>query len=159
MDIFTITALVLAAAAVGLSFIPQFPAVVAGWLALLCAHLGGFPFINSKVLIFWGAASIIVIMLGILQPKVLTPTRSGQGYVVGGATVGAILGLLAANVTASIIAGSIIGAVLGAVAYMRTPKSPRLKLTSPLFVQYLCAKGLPAVVSCSMAAIVVALVL
>ena len=155
MDIFTITASVLAAAAVGLSFIPQFPAVVAGWLALLCAHLGGFPFINSKVLIFWGAASIIVI----LQPKVLTSTRSGQGYVVGGATVGAILGLLAANVTASIIAGSIIGAVLGAVAYMRTPKSPRLKLTSPLFVQYLCAKGLPAVVSCSMAAIVVALVL
>lgn len=159
MDIFTITASVLAAAAVGLSFIPHFPAVVAGWLALLCAHLGGYSFINSKVLIFWGVASIIVIMLGILQPKVLTTARNGQGYVVGGAIAGALLGLLAANVTASIIAGSIIGAAFGAVAYMRTPKSPRLKITSPLFLQYLCAKGLPAVISCSMAAIVLALVL
>lgn len=155
----SIIAIILAAVSAAGCFIPRFPSVAAGWLALLCMHFAGQPFCNGKVLLFWGIASAIVLMTGVLQPKALTALRRGHAYVAAGALVGALLGFLVRNITATIILGSVIGAFLGCVAYMRTPRGLKLQVASSEFLQYLCAKGLPAVVSCSMSAIVLAMVL
>lgn len=156
MDILIIIAIILAVIAIAGIFIPRFPAVVTGLLGLLCMHFAGAPFCDSKTIIFWSAASTIVLMLGILQPKALTAMRQGHSYIAAGAFIGALLGFIAANVVAAIIFGSALGAFLGAVAYNRTPKGPHIPFSSRQFIQYLCAKGLPAVVSCSMATIVFA---
>ena len=152
-----IISLVLAVLAVGGCFIPRFPAVILGWLSLLGMHIAGAPYASSQVLIFWGIAAIIVLMLGILQPKALTAARAGHGYVCGATLVGVVLGYLVQPMAAAIIIGGALGAFLGCMAFMRTPSAPRFALSSPEFIQYLCAKGLPAVVTCSMAAIVAAM--
>ena len=151
-----IISIILAGVAVGGSFVPRFPACIPAWLGLLCMHISGAPYVDSKVLIFWGIASIIVLMLGILQPKSLTGARQGHAYVVGATIVGVILGYLISPVSAAIILGGAVGAFFGALAFMRTPAGPRFPVASSEFLQYLCAKGLPAVISCAMAAIVIA---
>lgn len=154
-----IIALLLAAAAVVGCFIPRFPAVVPAWIALLLMRLAGKPYATNQTLTFWGIAAVIVIMLAILQPRALTGARQGHAYVAGATIAGTLLGYLVSPVAATIILGGTVGAFLGTLAYMRTPKGPHFAVASSEFMQYLCAKGLPAVVSCAMAAIVVAMAL
>lgn len=159
-NLLTIFSLVLAGIAVSSCFIPRFPAAIASFIALVLVYFGSAAIpLGSQTLIFWGIATIIVVALNYLQPKALTAARQGHAYVTGGTLIGTLLGYLAGPVTAYFIIGSAIGAFLGAWAYMRTPASPHLPITSRPFTQYLCAKGLPAIVSFSMAAIVIACVL
>ena len=47
---------------------------------------------------------------------------------------------------APMIIGAFVGAVAGAVFFSRTPGGAGLKFPSSRFVQYFCAKGLPAVI-------------
>lgn len=158
-NVLEIFALLLAGVAVGGSFMPRFPAVLPAWLGMLCMRFVATGYVNTKTLIFWGLASLIVLALNILQPKALTAARQGHAYVVGATVVGIVLGYLLAPMAAAITLGGIAGAALGAIAYMRTPDSPKFSIASPEFLQYLCAKGLPAVVACSMAAIIIAVAL
>ena len=67
--------------------------------------------------------------------------------------VGAFLGAVVAPTQSAIIAGSALGSFLGALAYMRTPSSPHVPVGSRVFVEYLAAKSLPAIIACSMVAI------
>lgn len=156
LSIFQILSIVLAVAVILDCYFSRFPAVVWAWLGLLAAHFAGAPYISGKVLLFWGIASVIVMMLNFLQPKGLTQLRAGMAYVTTGTIAGTALGYLYAPAVAWIIIGATIGAFLGAVAFMRLPKGPKVSITSPEFLQYLCAKGLPTVVSCSQVAIVLA---
>ena len=154
LTVLQISSIILALAAIIVCYFPRIPSVAAAWAALLLAHLSGVPYISGKVLLFWGIASAIVLMLNYLQPKALAQTRAGLPFIVTNTIVGAAVGCACAPVAAAIIIGAIIGAFLGAVIYMRLPKSPAMSIGSPEFIQYLCAKGLPAVVTCSQAAIV-----
>ena len=154
--VFQIFSIALAAIALVACFFPRTPAVLAAWLGLLSAHFAGAPYITGKVLTFWAVASVIVLMLDRLQPTALARTRSGLGYVAAGAIAGTAVGYACAPVVASFIIGAIAGAFLGTVAFMTLPGGPKKNIGSPEFIQYLCAKGLPAVVSCSQAAIVLA---
>ena len=156
LTVFQILSIALAIAAVTACFFPRIPSALAAWLGLLTAHFAGAPYINAKVLTFWAVASVIVLMLGYLQPKALTRTRAGVAYVATGTIAGTAVGYACAPVAASFIIGAIVGAFLGTVAFMSLPKGPKKNIGSPEFIQYLCAKGLPAVVSCSQAAIVLA---
>ncbi len=136
-------------------FFPRIPAVIAAYAALLCAHFDGAIYVDGKVLIFWGVATAIVLGLRMLQPRALVFARQGHGYVALGTLAGVALGSAVSAVAATIILGGVTGAFLGALIYMSTPASPRLAVTSAPFMEYLSAKGLPCVVSCTMAAVAV----
>ena len=148
-----IIAFVLASVSVLSTFIPRFPAVLCAYLGMLCMHYAGAVYIDSGILIYWAVATAIVLALDILQPRALTATRRGHAYVTGATIAGTLLGYVTVASAAGIIIGGAVGAFLGALAFMRTPAGPRFPRASSEFMQYLCAKGLPAVVTCSMAAI------
>ncbi len=152
----SIITLILALAAVVAMFLPRLPAVIAGYAALVCAHLAGSVYVDGGLLIFWGVATAIVLGLRLLQPKALVFTRKGQHYVALATVVGVVLGYMLCPVAASIIAGGAVCAVLGAFAYVLTPIGRGISPASPEFVDFLCAKGLPCVVTASMATISVA---
>lgn len=150
-DIMEIAALVLAGLGVGCTFVPRLPHVLVGYASMLVMHFAGAPAIDGRMLLFWGVAAAIVLAVDWLQPRALTAARQGHGYVAGGTLVGAAWGYLISPSQATIIAGAFLGAFLGAMAYMRTPSGPRFGLASREFVQYTCAKGLPDIVTVSMA--------
>ena len=137
----SIITIILSLAAVVATFVPRIPSVAAAYAALVCAHLAGAIYVDAKILIFWGVASAIVLGLRVLQPKALVMTA---------------IGYMISPTAASVILCASAGAVLGAIAYMRTPAAPSIAIASSRFVEYLCAKGLPCVVTTSMAAIAIA---
>ena len=152
----SIISLILSLAAVVAMFVPRLPAAIAAFAALVCAHFGGALYINEKILIFWGVATVIVLGLRMLQPKAIVLAKGGQAYVAVATIAGTLLGYTVAATAATIIIGGAIGAFIGALAYMRTPASPQLPLASQSFVEFLSAKGLPALVTASMVAITIA---
>lgn len=151
-----IVSFVLAGVGVGGTFVPRFPSSTAAYLSMICMALSGVPYFDAKVLIFWGVATLIVFGLEMLQPRALTATRHGHAYVAAGTVVGALLGYLASPTASAIILGAALGAFFGTMAFMRTPKGTRFAVASSEFMQYLCAKGLPAVVAISMVTLTVA---
>lgn len=86
-----------------------------------------------------------------MLPKGVTTSRNGVGYLVGAGIAGGLLGWAVSQQW--IVLGVIIGVLLGALAYVTTPAGKHLKHFSSEFLQYLSAKGLPAVVIVSMALI------
>lgn len=152
-----ILSLVLALCGVVLSLLPRVPAVVASYAALVLAHFSAPEYIGTSTLVFWGIASAIVLGMEYLQPR--TPGIVGGAYVWAGAVVGTMLGFLASPSAAAVIIGSAAGAFLGSVAFMRTPRGPRFSIGSRRFVDFLCSRGLPAVVCCAIGTIAAAVVL
>ncbi len=152
----SIITLILSLAAVVATFVPRLPAVAASYAALVCAHLAGAVYVDTTVLVYWGVATAIVLGLRMLQPKALVEAGHGQGYVALATIVGVVLGYLCSPTAAAVILGGAIAAFLGATAYMRTPAGPGFGISSRHFIEYLCAKGLPCVVACSMSTIAVA---
>lgn len=147
---------ILSLAAVVAMFVPRVPAVAAAYAALVCAHFAGAVYVDARILIFWGVATAIALGLRVLQPKALVMTSKGVPYVAMATLAGTAIGYMIAPAAASIILGSAVGAILGASAYVLTPAGSGIRIASSQFVEYLCAKGLPCVVSASMAAIAVA---
>lgn len=148
----TVLTWIFAVGAVAALYQPRFPAALVAYAALTCANFAHAPYITSGVLIFWAVATALVIGIRVLQPA-LSTVSNGNGYVATGAIAGTLLGYVMSPTAASMIVCSAAGAFFGAVAYMSTPKSPRLNVATSLFLSYLCAKGLPAVVCSVMAAI------
>ena len=133
-----------------LSRIPWGSAGISGHVSLKWAGLQYSHDFSNSTLTFWGIAVFIVLGITSLLPKPLAQSTRGLGFIAGGAMAGTAAGM-AVSAGAS-IAGSLIGASLGALAYSRTHS---LKFPSSQFVQYLCAKGLPAAVTMSISSIVI----
>ncbi len=119
-------------------------AVVLAYAGMLGIDLLLFSHFSSRDW-FWGAATIIVLAIVYMLPTAVTASRLGVGYIVGGVIVGAAVGLIVSH--AWLIVGSVVGGILGGVAYSRTPRGSEMGFPSPRFFNYLCAKGLPAVVT------------
>lgn len=100
--------------------------------------------ITTAQWIFWGVACVIAFAICRMLPRPVSASRAGVPYIAGGATAGALVGMLMGS--AGLIVGSALGAFLGALAYSRTPSGAIMDFPSKKFVNYLCAKGLPAVV-------------
>ena len=149
---------ILAIAGIIAMFVPRIPSVVASCAALVCAHFAGAVYVDAKILIYWSIATAIILALRILQP---TPriAATSRWYIALGAIAGAFVGYSIAPTASSIIISSAIAAFLGAVIYMRTPKAQTNPLPSGQFIQFICATGLPAVVSASMSVIAIATVI
>lgn len=160
MSILAITALALGALGVLACFTPRLPSVVPAYSGMLCAYMAGARYIGAGVLVFWAIAAIIVIAIGRFAPVRMPFGRAGNTYVAVGAIAGTLLGYLTAPTAAAVIMGSAGGAVLGAIAFRSTPAGPKhLALFSPVFINFLCAAGLRAVVTCSICGITVAALL
>ena len=151
----TILTIIFATVAVVAMFFPRLPAVIAAYASLLCAHFDGAVYVDGQVLVFWGVATVIVLGLRMLQPRALVFAYQGHAYVALGTMVGVALGYVVSAAAATLILGGVAGAFLGTLVYMSTPASPRLTMSSAPFREYLSAKGLPCVVSCTMATVAV----
>lgn len=143
--IFTIIILVAAAA---LSFVNGTYAAVAAFFGLCCTGLIPGETISMTSYIFWGTAMIIVVALGFILPQEVSRSRLGTPYICGASLAGMLVGL-ALSSHAAIITGAFAGAALGGIAYARTPAGKVLEFPTSRFLNYLCAKGLPATVTMS----------
>ncbi len=126
----------------------RWDSVMWAYVALWIVKAGG-AVLSIGQLIFWGVASAIAIGIMALLPEQVRKSTLGVGFIVTGALAGMALGILA-NTISAIIAGAALGAVFGGVAASRTRGGRVLDFPTKRFFNYLCAKGLPAVVSISM---------
>lgn len=149
-----IGAILLAAATVSI-FFPRIPAVIPGYVGMLILSLGDCIYVTNSSLIFWGAASVLVVINHYLLPPPIRSTGVGVGYISGGALAGLMVGLTLYN-QASLVGGAVLGAVLGAIAFSRTASGRVLGFPSLKFFNYLGAKGIPPVVTLSMVGIALA---
>lgn len=95
--------------------------------------------------LFWGIAALIALGIVYMIPAAVAASGQGVGYIVGGVVVGAFVGLIVSH--SWMVVGAVVGGVLGGIAYSRTPRGSEMGFPSSRFFNYLCAKGLPAVVT------------
>lgn len=155
--VLSIAGWILAATAVVFCFVPRGWAAVAAYLSMVCFHLAGVVDVASSQLWFWGAAALIVLGLSVLLPYPVVTSRKGVPYVVVAAIAGLAVGLLISPNMA--VLGGVAGAFCGALAYSRTPAGRFLDFPSRKFVNYLCAKALPPVITLSILAVTLILML
>ncbi len=149
---FIIVGALLLSAAVVLQFRPLMPASLAAYASLWMFQWSGVLAFPSSTMLFWGLATLLVLGLDRLLPAAITRGVDGRGYICGGALAGMVVGMLISPT--GIILGAAIGAFLGAMAYSRTPVGKALPFPSAGFLRFLCARGLPAVVTVSMVGVV-----
>lgn len=149
-----ILAFVLAVAALAGLFLNRIPAVLLAFCALSVAKFAGADYLTWTRLWFWFAITTLVLGIRLIQGNPYAPLRVGRIYVGAASICGTAVGYACQPAVAAIILGSAVGAFLGAVAYMSTPRSPHYAVGSPDFMRFVAALGLPAVATCSMAAIV-----
>ncbi|MDE6175135.1 MAG: hypothetical protein K2F88_06190 [Duncaniella sp.] len=143
-----ILTVILLLAGLGLVFISNRYGIITVYAGLCCAaSKASLPVTNT--LIFWGIATVIVVALSFMLPKSVSGSRRGLGYIAGAALAGAMVGLVISH--AWMIIGGVAGALLGGIAYSKTPAGKALGFPSSKFLNYLCAKGLPAVIAVCMA--------
>lgn len=162
MDILSVISLVLCVAGLLLSLWRKAPAALLSYAGLVTAWFAGAGRgleLSSESLIFWGVATLIVLGLQVLNASEAHYSRASVLYCVCGAIVGGVLGIAIKPTPAAIILGAVAGAFLGAVAFTRTPQGIILREGRKSFVDYLCAIGLPAVVTSSLSCVAAAAVL
>ena len=115
-----VVSILLLIAGVVLSFFPKRYAVAPAYAGLLGIGLTAVH-ASASTLVFWGVATAIVLAIGYMLPRAVATSRKGVGYITG--------------------------AVLGGIAYSKTPAGRPMEFPSSKFLNYLCAKGLPAVVT------------
>lgn len=141
-------AMILAAIALVMMFVPRIPACIVAYMSMWAARLSGFAPFSDGQMIFWGVAVAIVAVNRFLLPAFVRNSRRGVGYIGVGAIVGMALGLIVGR-PAPITGGAILGALLGAIAYTRTEGGAALEFPTSKFFNYLGAKGIPAVITAS----------
>ena len=140
--IICIILLVLAAA---LTFYSATYGTAVAFLGLCTAGLIPGIQLEAATYLFWGTAMLIVIALNYILPHGVATSRLGIPYIFTAALAGMLTGLAISH--AAMIVGAVFAAILGGVAYARTPKGRVLSFPTHKFWNYLCAKGLPAVIS------------
>ena len=140
----TIVCLLLMIAGIVLTFMSNRWAVAAAYAGFLGIGLS-VVHPTATPLIFWGVSAAIVIALQYLLPVNISSSRRGVGYIAGATLAGTFVGLAISHEW--MIVGAIAGAILGGIAYSRTPAGAVMEFPSSKFLNYLCAKGLPAVVT------------
>lgn len=149
-----ITAVLAALAAVVLCFMSwrwsAAPALAGYLTAWAVACHGSAPWTSP---VMWTVTALMALMLNMILPVQVSTSRRGNGYIAGGALTGLVACLLIS--LPWMVAGAAFGAAIGGIAYSLTPRGRSLSFPSRGFIHYLCAKGLPAVVTVSIAALTV----
>ena len=90
----------------------------------------------------------MVMGLRYISPKGEPDGRiTGNLYLGLGALMDCLLGMIDPRF---MLLGTIIGTIIGQIAFSRTPNGKWLLFSKSNFIQYLCAKGLPAIVAVAM---------
>ena len=113
---------------------PYVPSVLASYGGLWLLQWGGLMEVPTVTLSYWGVMVVIVVTINSMQQPALTKATQGLPQMVIGAAV---------------------GAVAGGVFFARTPKGAALRFPSKRFLQYVCAKGFPTVISVSLTGIAI----
>ena len=128
---------------------PKIVAALPAYAGLWLLHLSVYTTFPRWVFIFYGIATAMVVGVKYMSPRGEPDGRNtGNVYIGLGALMGCLLGI--AIEARFMLLGTILGAILGQVAFSRTPSGKWLMLSKSNFIQYLCAKGLPAVVAVAM---------
>lgn len=156
-SIYTLSSIVILALATGLVFVTGPFGVICSYLGLAVASIALSTAPSLATLIFWGVAAAIVVMLNILLPKNVANSRLGVNWLAVGSVAGMLVGLTMGH--AAMVIGAVVGMLFGGVAFAKTPKGSALGFPSSKFFNYLCAKGLPMVVTVSIIGTAVGLLL
>ena len=127
----------------------KLPAYIFAFMALCILHISTAICLPVSTFIFWGIASLIVLVIDLLSPKG-DPDGSWYGnlYLAVGALAGLFIGM---SIDAAImILCTIIGTAFGQFAYSRTPKGCWVKFPSSIFIHYFCAKGFKVIATTAM---------
>jgi len=147
-----IICIILIVAAVAMSFYSLLYGTALAFLALCTAGLLPGVTLSLTTYIFWGVAMVVTVALCCVLPRPIALSRKGVPYITGASLAGSMAGMAMGSGAATII-GAVAGALMGGVAYGQTPAGRVLQFPSPKFFNYLCAKGLPAAIAMSMAAL------
>lgn len=140
-----IICVILLVVATALTFYSSTYGTAVAFLGLCIAGLIPGVSLGVTTYMFWGVAMIIVISLNFILPKTIAKSRLGIPYIFTAALAGMLVGLAISH--AAMIVGAFVSAIIGGVAYARTPRGRVLDFPTNRFWNYLCAKGLPAVIS------------
>lgn len=147
--ILLIIATILLIVAFVLTIKPLWVAAVPAWCAMMLLYWAGY--IHPATLpvwkiAMWAMATAIVVALRRYQPEGEPDGRNtGNLYIGLASMVGALLGIVMGP--NYVLLGTIVGAVVGLMAYSRTPHGKWIKFASSTFIQYFCARCLPAIVA------------
>lgn len=140
-----IVCIILLVAAAALTFYSTTYGAAVAFLALCTAGMLPDIQLDGGTYMFWGIAMLIVIALNFILPKGVSASRIGISYIFTATLAGMLVGLAISH--AAMIIGSVAAGVLGGVAFARTPEGKGLEFPNHKFWNYLCAKGLPAVIA------------
>lgn len=135
---------------------PYFPAAVTAYASMWFMKWAHAIHPTDWLITSWGIAVAIVLITDMLQPRQLSRCTNGMTYIGVGAIVGMMVGMTGFSYL-WMVGGAAIGVIAGGYVYSRTPAGRPLGFPSARFFQYLCAKGLPAVVTVSVIGIAVML--
>jgi len=136
---------------------PHVPSVIASYGGIWLLQWSGLLDFPTVTLSYWGIMTVIVVTISSMLSPALVKATQGLLHITITSLAGMLLGLTAGY--APMIVGAVIGAVAGAVFFARTPKGAGLQFPSSRFLQYLCAKGFPTVISVSLTGIAVMMAL
>jgi hypothetical protein len=125
---------------------PYFPASATAYAGLWLLKWSGVIHPSDWLLTSWGIAVGIVLIIEMMQPRSLARCTNGMMHIGVGVFVGMMVGLTGFSYL-SMVVGAAVGGLAGGVVYARTPAGKALRFPSRQFFQYLCAKGMPAVVA------------
>lgn len=128
---------------------PIVPPALLAFVALCLLHWSSFISLPVSTFLFWGAATIVLLLINYLSPRSLSVEASTAALYIAVASMGAMLIGMAVN-PAYMVLAAFIGAFLGEFAFSRTPKGRYITFPSSVFIHYFCAVGLGIIVTVSM---------
>lgn len=132
---------------------PHIPAVIAAYGGIWMLQWSEFLAFPSVMLTYWGIMVMFVLIIVTMLPQNLVKATQGTTHI----TLASLCGMLSGATLgyASLIIGAFVGAAVGGVIFARTPKGAGLNFPSSRFLQYVCAKGLPAIIAISLVGIAI----
>lgn len=135
---------IIAALAATFTARPWAPLAALCALVVLTATPANVPTLST--ILFWGAAAAIAFGINKLLPPAISQSRTGLAYIAAASLAGTFVGLIISQ--AAMIIGAVAGAFIGALAFSRTPAGTAIRSPFGKFVNYICAKAMPAVITC-----------
>lgn len=157
MTLFLILSILLAGVALFLTLRPFVPSTFIAYLSLWMVKWSGVVAVPEVMLIFWGIATLLTLVINNSLPRQASKSFAGAAYISGGSLAGMLVGLISSYQL--MIIGAAVGALFGAMAYSRTPQGNTIKKPASRFIQYVAAKGLPTVITISLIGIVIQLLI
>lgn len=143
-ELLLILSVILTSAGLVFAFRSSSSGVAFAYLGVNLLRKSEYAAIDTQALLFWAAATLIVLFIPILQRNRKKIPYTLQNYIVGGAFVGMLVGITFGQ--AGMTSGSAIGAVLGGIACNRICKA---KTVHAALRYSIISVGLPSIVTMS----------